>query len=144
MLARAAGHGNFQNLRAAMASDAEEEPSALRTHTVEPEPKPDPKLIERVGRCFNHAGRLMRWPSRRADQIAVLWVLWSKFPSASDLPESDVNAFLRDIHLFGDHALLRRELCDLGLLSRTPNGSVYRRVVRPMPLEAATVARQLD
>ena len=50
---------------------------------------------------------------------------------------------MRDRHLFGDHALLRRELCDMGLLSRTPNGSVYRRIERPMPPDAAIVARKL-
>ena len=143
MVARAAGYGNFQTLRATMARDADVQPSALRINNVEPVPKPDLKLINRVGRCFDHAGRLMRWSSRRADQIAVLWVLWSKFPSARDLPETEVNVFLRDRHLFGDHALLRRELYDLGLLSRTPSGGVYRRIERPMPPEAATVARQL-
>jgi hypothetical protein len=141
MLARAAGYGNFQSLRAVVGNDVDEERFAPPTRNVDPEP--DRRLVERIGRCFDDVGRLMRWPSRRTDQIAVLWVLWSKFPSPRDLPETEVNAFLRGRHLFGDHALLRRELCDLGLLSRTPNGSVYRRIERPMPLEAATVARQL-
>jgi hypothetical protein len=144
MLASAAGYGNFQSLRATMGTEVDEEPLAPRSRIVEPEPGPEPdrRLVERVGRCFDDGGRLMRWPSRRTDQIVVLWVLWSKFPSARDLPETEVNAFLRDKHLFGDHALLRRELCDLGLLSRTPSGSVYRRIERSMPLDSATVARQ--
>lgn len=144
MLARAAGHDNFQTLRATMGTDVNQELPAPEPRIVEPEPEPEPdrRLVERVGRCFDHAGRLMRWPSRRADQIAVLWVLWSKFPSARNLPETEVNVFLRDRHQFGDHALLRRELCDMGLLSRTPSGSVYRRIERPMPLDAASVARQ--
>ncbi|RYD83359.1 MAG: DUF2087 domain-containing protein [Verrucomicrobiaceae bacterium] len=145
MLARAAGFANFQTLRATVGTDVNEEllvPQARIVET-EPDPEPDRRLVERVGRCFDGVGRLMRWPSRRTDQIAVLWVLWSKFPSARDLPETEVNAFLRDRHLFGDHALLRRELCDLGLLSRTTSGSVYRRIERPMPLEAAAVALQL-
>jgi hypothetical protein len=145
MLARGAGYGNFQSLRVVVGTDVDEERLAPRSRIVEPEPAPEPdrRLVERVGRCFDGVGRLMRWPSRRTDQIAVLWVLWSKFPSARDLSETEVNSFLRDGHLFGDHALLRRELCDLGLLSRTPNGSVYRRNERHMQLEAAAVARQL-
>jgi hypothetical protein len=141
MLARAAGYGNFQNLRATVVTAVNEELPAPQARMIEQEP--DRRLVERVGRCFDSTGRLMRWPSRRTDQITALWVLWSVFPSARNLSEPEVNAFLRDRHLFGDHALLRRELCDLGLLSRTPDGSVYRRIERPVPLNAATVARQL-
>jgi hypothetical protein len=140
MLARAAGHGNFQNLRATVVTTDNEELPAPQARMIEPEP--DRRLVERIGRCFDSTGRLMRWPSRRTDQITALWVLWSVFPSARNLSEPEVNAFLRDRHLFGDHALLRRELCDLGLLSRTPSGSVYRRIERPIPLDVATVARQ--
>jgi hypothetical protein len=145
MLARAAGYSNFQSLRATVGTDVNEELPAPQARIVETASKPEPnrRLVERVGRCFDNVGKLMRWPSRRTDQVVALWVLWSVFPSARDLSETEVNAVLRDRHLFGDHALLRRELCDMGLLSRTPNGRVYRRVERPMPLDAATVARHL-
>jgi hypothetical protein len=142
MLARAAGYGNFQSIRATLNIEAIEAVAPI-PESQEAEPKPDLKLVERVARCFDTAGRLTRWPSRRADQIVALWVLWSQFPSAKDQSELEVNVFLRDRHLFGDHALLRRELCDMGLLSRTPNGSIYRRIERPMPPDAADVARRL-
>lgn len=143
MLARAAGHGNFQNLRAIATMDTGEAAPVAEVRKVAPEPELDRRLADRVARCFDRAGRLTRWPSRRADQVIVLWVFWSRLPSAEDLPEREVNTFLRDRHLFGDHALLRRELCDLGLLSRTPNGSVYRRIERAMPLDAKTVLQLL-
>jgi hypothetical protein len=141
MLARAAGHGNFQSLRANAESTAHTEVPLPAGRPLAPEP--DRKLIERVVRCFDDATRLVRWPSRRADQIASLWILWAQFPSAREMPERDVSTLLRGIHLFGDHALLRRELCDLGLLARNPSGSAYRRVERPMPLDAMTILRQL-
>ena len=143
MLARSAGHGNFQNLRAIAGIEADDGPEASQARSAEPEPEPDRRLVERVARCFDEAARLMRWPSRRIDQVAVLWVLSSHFPPAKDFSEREANSLLRDRHLFGDHALLRRELCDLGLLIRTPNGSVYRRVERPMPIDAATIIHQL-
>lgn len=141
MLARAAGHGNFQSLRASAESTADTEVPIPAGRPIAPEP--DRKLIERVVRCFDDAIRLVRWPSRRADQVASLWVLWAQLPSAREMPERDVSTMLRAMHLFGDHALLRRELCDLGLLARNPSGSVYRRIERPMPLDAKTILRHL-
>ncbi|MET3648800.1 DUF2087 domain-containing protein [Phyllobacterium ifriqiyense] len=141
MLARAAGHGNFQSLRASAESTT---PVEVPLPTGRPiAAGPDRKLVERVVRSFDDAARLMRWPSRRADQIASLWILWAQFPSAREMPERDVSTLLKGIHLFGDHALLRRELCDLGLVARNPSGSVYRRVERPMPLDAKTILRQV-
>ncbi|WP_064711003.1 DUF2087 domain-containing protein [Rhizobium bangladeshense] len=140
MLAKAAGHGNFQSLRA-KADPADSE--AIRPTAVPvADPEIDRKHIDRVQRSFDGEFRLMRWPSRRTDQITALWLLWSQLPSAMEMSEKEVSALLRDRHLFGDHALLRRELCELGLMSRTRDGSVYRRVERPMPIDAATILRQ--
>lgn len=101
------------------------------------------KRIERVTRCFSAAGRLQRWPSRRAEQIVVLWVLWSLLPRGTRFSEAEVNSMLRDWHDFEDYALLRRDLCDLNLLQRTPDGRIYRRVEHEIPSEAAAVIASL-
>lgn len=77
MLARAVGRRNFQDLKA----QADETP-------VPPQPSSDPvdrKAVERTVRCFDAAGRLLRWPARRGDQILALWVLWSKIPPARNI-----------------------------------------------------------
>ena len=140
MLARAAGHGSFQSLRARAEPSGSEEVPAAPAPVVDP--KIDRKLIDRVQRSFDDDLRLMRWPARRMDQIAALWVLWSQIPAAREMSEKEVSALLRDRHLFGDHALLRRELYELGLMTRTRDGSVYRRVERPMPANAAAILRQ--
>ncbi|MBX4897123.1 DUF2087 domain-containing protein [Rhizobium bangladeshense] len=140
MLARAAGYGNYQSLRAK--TDAAESEAIRPTAVPVADPEIDRKHIDRVQRSFDEELRLMRWPSRRTDQITALWLLWSQIPSAREMSEKEVSALLRDRHLFGDHALLRRELCELGLMSRTRDGSVYRRVERPMPIDAATILRQ--
>ncbi|MBB4577200.1 DUF2087 domain-containing protein [Rhizobium sp. MC63] len=140
MLARAAGYGNFQSLR------AKTDPAGSEAQPPTPAPVVDAaidrKHIDRVQRSFDEELRLMRWPSRRMDQITALWLLWSRIPAAREMPEKEVNALLRDRHLFGDHALLRRELCELGLMRRTRDGSVYRRVEQPMPINAATILSQ--
>jgi hypothetical protein len=47
---------------------------------------------------------------------------------------------LRSWHDYEDFALLRRELCDLGLLRRTPDGRLYREIAHDMPEEAAALA----
>ncbi|AGS20996.1 DUF2087 domain-containing protein [Rhizobium etli] len=140
MLARAAGYGNFQSLRTK--TDPAESERHLPASAPAADAEIDRKHIDRVQRSFDEELRLMRWPSRRMDQITALWLLWSQIPSAREMSEQEVNALLRDRHLFGDHALLRRELCELGLMRRTRDGSVYRCVDRSMPINAATILRQ--
>ena len=99
----------------------------------------DAKRIDRVARCFDSTGRLLRWPSKRADQLLVLWVVWSYLPADAQLSEPEVSSMLRDWHDYEDFALLRRELCDLDMLRRTPNGRVYRRIDHELPKEAQTL-----
>ncbi|WFU90949.1 DUF2087 domain-containing protein (plasmid) [Rhizobium sp. CC1099] len=144
MLARAAGFGNFQTLRANVEGSKLEEVSPPSVVIQSADGPVDLKLVTRVQRCFDSERRLLRWPSRRTDQVASLWILWSQLPSAQEMSERDVNALIKDRHLFGDHALLRRELCDLGLMTRTPDGSVYGRVERPISDDALAVMRQLS
>jgi hypothetical protein len=85
----------------------------------------------------------MSWPAKSMLKELCLWVLWSKLPPRLSLMESELNMAIRANHLFGDHALLRRELCDRALLTRTPDGREYRRVERRPSPEAIAVIRQL-
>lgn len=101
------------------------------------------KRVDRVARCFDPSGRLQRWPSRRADQLLALWVVWSYLTSDRQLSEDEVNSMLRDWHDFDDYVLLRRELVDLDLLRRTPDGRVYRRISHDMPPEAEALLTRL-
>lgn len=106
-------------------------------------PASEARRLGRVARCFDAAGRLQRWPSRRADQLLALWIVWSYLPDGSQFSEPEINAMLRDWHDFEDYVLLRRDLCDLGLLQRTPTGSVYRKASAKMPPEAELLAARL-
>ena len=139
MLARANGYRNFQHYRAQLA--ACDQPDS-RPPAQEPEPV-DLVRVKRLLRIFDPEGKLARWPSKRSQQELCLWVIWSKLPARQVLTEKEVNLLLNDNHLFGDHALLRRWLCDYGMMSRTRDGREYRRVEKCPPAEARELICQL-
>jgi hypothetical protein len=153
LLARAAGHRNVQALKAAAAarparSDktagvaaAQAASERHRWHgPVNPSLTP---AADRTLRGFDAHGRLMRWPHKRAEQVLALWCLWMAFDGKRRYTEREVNEVLNAHHAFGDHCLLRRELVEADLLSRTPGGAEYRKVVTRPSDEAAALLRAL-
>jgi hypothetical protein len=136
MLARAAGYRNYQSLRAqSLARDRFETPAPAP-------PDADFTQVQSAARHFDPHGRLATWPAKPALRAACLWVPWSKLPAAQSLTEDELNRIIRAAHLFGDHALLRRELCDAGLIARTRDGREYRRVERPPSPEGLALIRR--
>jgi threonine dehydratase len=81
--------------------------------------------------AFNHLlndfGQVERWPTKPAEKTAVIEYLAAKFPAGQSYSETQINALLKTWHTFEDWALLRRELCDRGFLTREPSGSSYVR-----------------
>jgi len=130
MLARAGGCRNFQHFRAQAAARAAVEAPP------ETEPAVDYVRLRRSLRLFDADGRLLHWPPKLRERELCLWVLWAAVPPRCGLSEKEVNRLLDGRHDFGDYALLRRWLVDLGLMERTRDGSVYRRVERRPPPEA--------
>jgi hypothetical protein len=137
MLARSIGFRNFQSLRAQDGSTAVEEPAPAAEPTI------DPVHIQKIARFFDSQGRLTSWPARADYRAACLWVLWSKLPARGDITEDDLNRQIRANHLFGDHALLRRELCDRGMLARTTDGRSYHRIEQKPSAEGLALIRRL-
>ncbi|MEO6410052.1 MAG: DUF2087 domain-containing protein [Burkholderiaceae bacterium] len=117
LLARAAGHRNLQALKAAT-RPAEAAPAAL----------PLSDNARRTLMQFDAEGRLVRWPAKFTIQRMAMWPLWTRFESKRVYSEREVNAILRDANTFGDHATLRRELVDHGLLTRKSDCSEYRKL----------------
>lgn len=137
MLARAGGYRNFQHLRAVQAAEGR-----LARSPRAPEPPADLRLVERALPHFDDAGRLLRWPGRRQVRSLCLEVLWAGLPAGQVLTEPEVNAHLEAAHLFGDVAQLRRSLIEDGLVSRTRDGSAYRRLGQaPSPEGRALIQR---
>ncbi len=123
LLSRAAGFRNYQHLR------------AVSTVAPEASPAPDLAKVEKVSRYFDPQGRMVSWPSKFAHQELGFWVFWSRVPASAVFSEREISAMLKDWHLFGDHALIRRGMVDGRLLSRTQDGREYRRVERQPPAE---------
>ena len=133
LLAKASGHTNFQHLRADAAAkgrlSAEPTDGALVDHT----------RVEKVLRHFDTEGRMIRWPGRTNHQDLCLWVIWSRLPAAERLSEPEVNQVIIDAHSFGDYAILRRSLVDAHMLTRTPDGRIYRRIEKQPPPDAVAL-----
>lgn len=137
MLARGAGFRNFQHFRASHEAEA---------WLDAPPPAPvaiDHARLEKIARYFDDQGLLKRWPSKASHREPCLWVMWSRLTPRRHLTEKEINAQLQDAHLFGDHALLRRELVDGGWLTRKPDGSDYRRIERAPPAEVRALFDRL-
>lgn len=122
LLAKAAGHQNFQALRANLIPVS---PNSL-----------DTDRIEKVMRHFDDEGRMQRWPGKTNHQDLCLWVIWSRIPPDARLDEREVSNIIKEAHTFGDHALLRRSLVDMKMLARTPDGKVYRRLEKQPEADA--------
>jgi len=137
MLVQSVGYKNFQHFRAQYQAQAQ-----LANAPRAPEPV-DHLLVARVARHFDPAGSLTRWPGKATHRRLCLWVFWSRIPAGRVLSEAQLNALLAAHHHFGDHALLRRELFDGGLVSRTADGREYRRLERRPPPEAVALIRHM-
>jgi hypothetical protein len=141
LLARAAGHRNLQALKAA--ADRAQAPHAASHRWHGPK---DPSLsaaADRVVRLFDPDARLIRWPNKRQEQVLALWCLWMGFDGKRRYSEREVNEVLNLHHIFGDHCLLRRELVEGGLLTRTPGGAEYRKLPARPDDETAALLRAL-
>ncbi len=139
MLVRANGYRNFQHYRARITA---REQLDERTEATNPEPV-DFVRVKRLLRIIDREGKLVRWPSKRSHQELCLWLIWSKIPARRVFTEKEINLLLLDSHHFGDHALLRRWLCDYGMMNRTRDGREYRRVEKRPPAEAIELIRRV-
>ncbi|WP_165214617.1 DUF2087 domain-containing protein [Affinirhizobium pseudoryzae] len=140
IIARGAGFRNYQHLKASQSAAARlETPPAPAT----PEPV-DHKKIEQVLRCFDANGVMARWPKKTSQQKLALWWCWAQIPARQDLPEREVNEILKRWNGFGDHVLIRRELIDWGMVSRSADCRIYRRIETRPPAEAAHLIRHLS
>lgn len=134
MVARAAGYQNVQHMRSAQAA-------ARRLDRVSDERAVDTRAVERALHQFDEAGRLSRWPAKRAVQTLALWGIWAALPAGQSMTEREINDRLARKHAFGDPATLRRTMISCGLLSRRPDGTDYRRIEQEPPVAAKALIR---
>ncbi|MBU1248706.1 MAG: DUF2087 domain-containing protein [Proteobacteria bacterium] len=137
LLTKAGGYRNFQHFR------AQQEAQRTLSSVKSPAPEVDFQLVKRLLRFFDDQGRLIRWPKKFAQRMICLWVMWSRIPARATLSERQMNDLLDGQHLFGDYALLRREMVDRALVSRTNDGRQYRRLEVQPPAEAVELLGHL-
>ena len=82
-------------------------------------------------RFIDQAGKVVNLPRRPSQRKIVLEYLSGKFEAGKIFTEKEVNQVLIQNHLFGDPALLRRELFDGNYLDRTEDGGRYWRKKGP-------------
>lgn len=135
ILSRAAGFRNYQHLKASRAAETR------LAAPQEPQEQVDFRRVETAARCFDGDDVLLRWPGKTNLQALCLWKLWSFFPAEEEMTEQQVNDLLKRHHAFGDHVLIRREMVNMRLLSRTADCRSYRRVERRPPPDALALIR---
>jgi hypothetical protein len=140
MLARAAGHRNFQHFRAQAGARDRIERTVSAAGAAD---AVDHALVLRALRYFDDEGRFASWPARTNLQNLCLWAVWARIPAERTFDEREINAVLRSLHRFGDQAILRRTLCVRGLVTRTADGRIYRRIEQAPPPEALALIRHL-
>lgn len=137
MAARAAGFRNVQHLRASATAQLRLDAPAI--------PAPDHAKIEAILRHFDGQGRLASWPARTALQHLAVRALWARLPPRTSLTERQFSAVLTQWHGFGDPAILRRTMVELGLVTRSPDCRDYQRVeAQPTPEARALIGLLAD
>lgn len=138
IVAKAEGFKNYQHLKSqAQARAAFEKPSSP------PPAEVDYKRLKQLVRYFDADGKLVRWPGKYTHRLTCLWVMWSRIPARKVFSEKEISQLIDMEHLFGDHALIRRELVDRSMIERTPDGRQYKRLeVRP-PAEALALLERV-
>ncbi|MEM7643380.1 MAG: DUF2087 domain-containing protein [Pseudomonadota bacterium] len=116
-VARAAGYRNFQHLSAVRGAKAAEVP-------------PDLARVRKAAARFDDRGRFTGWPVKRSLRLLCLWPIWARLPAGQEMDERAISAVIHDLCTFRDAAGIRREMVGEGMLWRTRDGSVYRRVER--------------
>jgi hypothetical protein len=126
LVARAAGHRNFQALKvAAPAVTPAPEQTASRAKAADPAPQALSDNARKALALFDGEGRMRRWPVKFSVQALCMWALWTHFQAKRPYTEREVNAVLKGLNAFNDHVTLRRELINHRLLARKSDCSEY-------------------
>ncbi len=137
LLVKAGGYRNFQHFKAQQS--AREELNSCSEQKTEI----NFKLVKKAVRLFNKEKDLVRWPKKYSERVICLWVVWSRITPKKIYTEREISELIKQLHLFGDHALLRRQLVDNRLVTRTADGRSYQRIETQPPTEALEVLRVL-
>lgn len=78
---------------------------------------------------FLENGRLNKLPKKKEKRKLALIYIFSKFEEKRKYTEIEINEIIKSWHTFNDHAIIRRALCDEGLLCREDDGRIYYKIL---------------
>jgi hypothetical protein len=84
-------------------------------------------MVSTLDNFLDEHNRLAQWPSKRSVQLEAIRHIANQFLEGSKYSEAELNEEIKRLHTFGDWAIIRREMCDLGYFDRDRNGIVYTR-----------------
>ncbi len=84
-------------------------------------------MNETINRFLNHEGKVKQVPAKMSKKILLFDYLGTKFENNKVYTEQEVNKIITDWSTIDDYFVLRRGLVDSKQLSRTPDGSEYRK-----------------
>jgi len=84
-------------------------------------------MVNNIDRFLDKNSKVKIWPSKKDKKIQVLKYIAAKFEDDRIYNEKEINSIINDWHTFNDYFLIRRELIDYKLFSRTTNGSAYQK-----------------
>ena len=91
------------------------------------------QLIQRELKAFlDGEERVTALPAKRKKQMLAYYWIASRLPMDGVWNERELSAVLNGLHTFGDPAVIRRTLFDLGVLDRDPRGTRYT-LLSPFP-----------
>ena len=81
--------------------------------------------MEKIQKLLDPKGALVRWPKHPDERAACLEYFATKIEIGKKYKEMEINMILKQWHTFNDHPMLRRELVNVGILDRSPDGKEY-------------------
>jgi hypothetical protein len=82
-------------------------------------------MFDELKPFLDEKGRLTQYPAKRTKQLLALEYIASKFDTEKRYTWREADQLLKTWHTFGDWALLKRDLYDIGMLNRSPDGVEY-------------------
>ena len=72
--------------------------------------------------------KLKQLPSKAAKKLLALRYVSEQFTHDREYSEKEINEIIKNAISFGDHSLIRRELVDAKILSRSNDGRIYKKI----------------
>lgn len=135
ILARESGFRNFQQMR------AQAEPTQSAKDKSFKETGIGLQNLQKLKRYLDDKARVKTLPSKQSLQIMIVYYIWAFIAADTKYTEIGLNHLLNRFHTFGDAALLRRFMFELGLVSRSNNCQDYEKLLPEVPTEYKDIVK---